>query len=144
MRVPGLRGTALGRNLAEGLTGAGERVALGVDQALDFKHQFDIAAAIEALAGSALVGLELGKLRLPKAQDIGFDAADAGYIANLEVEAVGDGGVFSRARFVGSCVAIVTGWKTPRGEGRLRSRGSIGQNLHRVWSKIRSNCGQGA
>jgi hypothetical protein len=63
-----------------------------VDQPLDFQGQFHIAAAVKPLAGSALVGFELGKLRLPEAQDIGFDAADARHIANLEVEAVGDRG----------------------------------------------------
>ena len=76
--------------LFQSLTGAGEGVALGVDQVLDLQDQFNISAAIEPLTGSAFVGLELGKLRLPKAQDIGFEAADAGHIADLEVEAVGD------------------------------------------------------
>jgi hypothetical protein len=43
---------------------------------------------VEPLAGSALVGFKLRKLRLPKAQDIGFNFADSGYIADLEVETV--------------------------------------------------------
>ena len=43
--------------LAEGLAGAGERVSLGMDEALDFQQQFNIAAAVKALASSALVGL---------------------------------------------------------------------------------------
>ncbi len=63
-----------------------------MDEALDLENLFDIAATIEALAGSALVGLELGELGLPKAQDIGLEAADPCDIANLEVEAVGDDG----------------------------------------------------
>ena len=79
-------------SLLQCLTRAGERIALGVDQVLDLQGQFNVMAAVEALAGAALFGFELGKLRLPKAQDIGFDAADASHIANLEVKAVGDYG----------------------------------------------------
>ena len=47
-----------------------------MDEAFDLENLFDIAAAVEALAGSALVRLELGELGLPKAQDIGLEAAD--------------------------------------------------------------------
>ena len=79
----------VGRELAESLAGAGDGSSLAVDQALDFQNQFNVAAAVEALAGSALGGLELGELRLPEAQDVGLEVDDAGYIANLEVEAVG-------------------------------------------------------
>jgi hypothetical protein len=86
------RGSFAGVGLLQRLTGAGEGVALGVDQVLDLQDQFNIFAAIESLAGSTFVGLEQGKQRLPKAQDIGFEAADAGYIADFEVEAVGDFG----------------------------------------------------
>ena len=75
----------------ESLAGASECVALGVDEALDLENQLNFAAAIEALAGSALVGFELGKLRLPEAEDVGFELANPGDIANLEVEAIGDG-----------------------------------------------------
>jgi hypothetical protein len=78
-------------NLVKGLAGAGKGIPLGVDEALDFQGQFDFAAAIKALAGSAFVGLELGELCLPEAKDVGFKLADAGYVANLEVETVGDG-----------------------------------------------------
>jgi len=83
---------AVSLSLFESLTGAGERIALSVDQVLNFQSQLYVAAAIKPLAGSALIGFELRKLRLPKAQDISFDAADASDIANLEVEAVGDRG----------------------------------------------------
>ena len=79
-------------SLLESLTGARERIALGVNQVLDLQGQLNITTAVKPLAGSAFVGFELGKLRLPKTQDIGFEAADAGHIANLEVEAVGDRG----------------------------------------------------
>ena len=37
----------------------------------------DIATAVEALAGSAFMRLELGKLALPEAQNIGGDIAEA-------------------------------------------------------------------
>jgi len=74
------------------LSCAGERITLGVDEALDFQNHLDVAAAIEALAGSALIGFELGKLRLPKAQDVCLKAADACDIADFEIETVGDGG----------------------------------------------------
>jgi hypothetical protein len=63
-----------------------------VDQVFYLQGQLDVAAAVKALAGSALVGLELGKLRLPKAQDVGLELADAGDISNLEVETVGNRG----------------------------------------------------
>jgi len=98
-RQPGLRirlqfrlGSMLAVALLEGLTSARERIALGVDQVLDLQSQLDIMTPIKPLAGSAFVGFELRKLRLPKTQDISFDFADAGHIANLEVEAVGDCG----------------------------------------------------
>ena len=74
--------------LLEGLACARERIALGVDQVFDLQGQLDIMTPVEPLAGSALVGFKLRKLRLPKAQDIGFNFADSGYIADLEVETV--------------------------------------------------------
>jgi hypothetical protein len=74
------------------LTGAGERVPLGVNELLDLQDQLDIAPAVKPLAGSALVGLELRELRLPKTQNVGFDLADARNVSNLEVETVGDQG----------------------------------------------------
>ena len=61
-----------------------------MNQLLDLQGQFYVPAAIKPLTGTALVGLELGKLRLPKAQYISLDAANAGHVANLEIEAVGD------------------------------------------------------
>ena len=78
--------------LLQCLTRAGERVALIVDQILDLQNKLNIFAAIEALSGAAFFRVELGKLCLPKAQDIGFDTADTRHIANLEVKAVGDQG----------------------------------------------------
>ena len=58
--------------LFKGLASTGEGVAFFVDKALDFKDQFDFATAIEALAGPALVGLELRELGLPEAKNISF------------------------------------------------------------------------
>jgi hypothetical protein len=91
-------------NLVQGLAGAGKRVSLSVDQAFDLQGQLNVATAVKALAGSAFVGLELGKLRLPKAQDVGLELADAGHISNLEVETVGD-----RGRVEGALVGKLRG-----------------------------------
>jgi hypothetical protein len=85
-----LRGLSTAADLIEDLAGAGDGVSLGVDEALDLKNEFDFATAIETLAGAALVGLELGELGFPKAKDVGFEFADAGDVANFEVETVGD------------------------------------------------------
>ena len=74
----------------EGLAGAGDGVALVVKQGLDPQGHLNIAAAVKALAGAALVGLELGKLALPKTQNVGRDLAQLGYFADAEVELVGD------------------------------------------------------
>ena len=87
-RQAGLLGAA---DLAEGMACAGECVAFAVDEALDFKSSFDVAAPVEALAGSTFAGLELGKLRLPEAEDVGFDAADASDVADFEIETVWNG-----------------------------------------------------
>ena len=76
--------------LFKGLASTGEGVAFFVDKALDFKDQFDFATAIEALAGAAFVGFELGELRFPKAQDVGLKATDFRDIANLEIKAIRD------------------------------------------------------
>jgi len=70
--------TVLAMALLQGLACASERIALGVDQVLDLQGQLDVVTPIKPLAGSAFVGFQLRKLRLPKAQDIGFDFADNG------------------------------------------------------------------
>ena len=94
----GLRtGAAAVDPIGENLASAGQGVTLGVDQALDFEGQFNVATAVKTLAGTALVGLELGKLRFPEAQDVGFDTAEACDIANLEVETVRDRGLVRNA-----------------------------------------------
>jgi hypothetical protein len=74
------------------LASARERVPLSVNKAPDFEREFNLAAPIEALAGSTFVGLELGKLSFPETKDVWFDSADAGYIPDLEVQAIRDVG----------------------------------------------------
>jgi hypothetical protein len=76
----------------EGLAGARERVSLSVNKAFDFERKLYLATPIEALAGSALVGLELGKLGFPETKDVWFDSADTGDIPDLEVQAIRDVG----------------------------------------------------
>lgn len=85
-----------GRNPLKGLTRAGERESLVVDELLDGQRDFHVTAAIQPLARTALVGFELGEPGLPEAQNVGLYLADARNIANLEIETVGDGGLTSR------------------------------------------------
>src|SRR5580698_6826917 len=61
---------------------------LVVEQFLDVQHIFHVTLAVHALAGAALYRLQLGKLRLPKAQDIGWQLAQAGDFSDAEVELV--------------------------------------------------------
>jgi len=86
--VGGVFGFGLG---LEDLAGAGDGVALVVEEALDVEGHLDVALAVEALAGASLVGLELGEFSLPEAQNIGRNIAEAGYVADAEVELVRDG-----------------------------------------------------
>jgi hypothetical protein len=74
----------------EDLAGAGYGVALVIEEALDAEGHLDIAFAIEALSGAALVRLELRELALPEAQDVGGDIAESGDFADAEVELVRD------------------------------------------------------
>jgi len=76
----------------ENLPGAGDGVALVVEEALDAQSHFNIAAAVETLAGAALVGFELRKLALPEAQDIGWNVAELGDFTDTEVKLVRDVG----------------------------------------------------
>jgi len=79
---------AWARSCFELLPGSGQCVAFIMDQLLDAQRQLDFATAVEPLSGAALVGLEVGKLRLPEAENIRLDAADAGNLADPEVEPV--------------------------------------------------------
>jgi hypothetical protein len=74
----------------EDLAGSGDGVALVVEEGLDAEGHLDVSATVEALAGAAFVGLELGELALPEAEDIGGDLAQSGYLADAEVELVRD------------------------------------------------------
>lgn len=67
---------------------AGNRKFLIVKQALDLKHQFHIALAIKPLSRATLVWLQLRKFRLPKAQHVRWQRAQASYVANAEVKLV--------------------------------------------------------
>ena len=111
--------------------GTGQRIALDVDQMLDPQSKFHVAAAVKTLARAALVGFELGKLRLPKAQDIGLDSAKFRHVANLEVEAVGD-----RGRVKGAFFGLLQSHSQGGGETafwrRPRSRWIIGHSLHQL------------
>ncbi len=72
------------------MAGPGNGVAFVVEQPLDPKSHLHVAFAVEALPGSALIGLELRKLGLPKAQHIRLDRTQAGDIANAEVKLIRD------------------------------------------------------
>ena len=76
----------------EDLAGAGDRIALFVEEALDAEGHLDVAFAIEALSGTAFVRLELWELALPEAKDVGGDIAEFGDFADAEVELVRDVG----------------------------------------------------
>jgi hypothetical protein len=76
----------------ERLAGSGNGVALSVHQPLDLQGQFHLSSAVKTLTGSTFIRLELGKLRFPKTKDVRLDAAQARYVANLEVQPIGDDG----------------------------------------------------
>ena len=74
------------------LTGSGDSVALVVKERLDVEGGFYVTTAIESLTGAAFVWLELRKLTLPEAQDIGWNVAELRDLADAEVEFVRDVG----------------------------------------------------
>ena len=69
----------------EDLARAGNGVTLVVEETLNPQRHLDVAAAIEALAGTAFVRLELGELALPEAKDVGRDITESGNFADAEV-----------------------------------------------------------
>jgi hypothetical protein len=98
-RIDGLRGVVDGESelgffvselCLEDLPGAGDGVALVVEEAFDSQCHLNVAAAIEALAGAAFVGLELRELALPEAKDVGWNVAEPSDFADAEVEFVRD------------------------------------------------------
>ena len=74
--------------LLQSLSCAGERVPLLVNQVFDSESDLNVPPPVKPLPRSALVGLQLRKLRLPESQHIRLHAADSGHIANLEIETV--------------------------------------------------------
>ena len=89
--------------MAKNRAGASERVALRVNEALDLHRHLHVAAAIEPLAGSAFIRLELGKLRLPKSEDVCLHAAELSDISNFEVKTIRDRRWLVGALPVGLC-----------------------------------------
>jgi hypothetical protein len=77
-----------------------DRESLFVEKLLDAQDAFDILAAIHALAGAALDGLELGKFRLPKTQNVSRKLAEFGHFANAKIQLLRD---FDFRAFFGFC-----------------------------------------
>jgi hypothetical protein len=130
--------------LIESLAGTGEGVSLGMNEALDFKDELNVAAAVKALAGSTFVGLELGKLRLPEAEDIRLEVEDSGNVANFEVEAVGD----CRSGIEGACVSELGSHRENAEATAIEAEASV-YAKYRPWiapGSVQSgrNCGRGA
>ncbi len=67
-----------------------QRVSFGVDKPLDLQRQLHVAPTVKPLAGSALIGFELRKLRFPESKDVSFHPANPSNISDLEVETVWD------------------------------------------------------
>ena len=93
--------SALAMALFQRLPCAHQRVSFLVNQALDLQRHLHIAPPVKPLSGSALVGLELRKLRLPEPKNIGFHFANAGHVSNLEVETVRNRGRICSNAFAG-------------------------------------------
>jgi hypothetical protein len=74
----------------EDLPGAGNGISLAIEEAFDAQRHFNVATAIETLAGAAFVRFELRKLALPEAEDVGGNVAEFGDFTDAEVELVRD------------------------------------------------------
>jgi hypothetical protein len=74
----------------ENLAGSGDGVSLVVEEALDAQSHFDVAAAVETLAGATFVRFELRELTLPETENVGGDVAEFSDLADAEVELVRD------------------------------------------------------
>src|ERR1700759_1014541 len=96
----------------EHLPRAGNGVAFAVEKTLDAQRHFDVASAIETLAGAPLVGLELRKLALPETQDVGRNVAEPGNLTDAEVEFVRDIRPGRRGRLA-DLLMLCHGRKTP-------------------------------
>src|SRR5947207_13381393 len=64
--------------LAQAAFGAGDGVALGVEEAADLEQRLDVLAAVEAMPGARLAGPQDAELALPVAQHGGLDADQIG------------------------------------------------------------------
>jgi hypothetical protein len=104
----------------EDLARAGDGVSLVVEEAADAHGEFDIALAIEALAGAAFVGAHLREFGFPETQDIGFDTAEARDFADAEIKLVGNDGFVA-----GTALGCVFGHRLLRELPRFSGR-SIG------------------
>lgn len=78
--------------LAEMFAGAFDGEALLVEEAFDFEDEFDVFAAVLALVGAGFFGAEAVELGFPIAEDVGFNAGEAGDLAYFEIELIGDVG----------------------------------------------------
>jgi hypothetical protein len=108
----GQNGLALGGSSVsfQLFSGAGDGVALFVEELLDEQHAFDVAAAVHALTGAALVGLELREFCLPEAKYVGWELAEFGNFTDPEVDLVRDQdliGLRFAAPFLGCCAHVV-------------------------------------
>jgi len=68
-----------------------------MNELLDAECDVELTAPIKALSGATLVGLELGELGLPESEDVGFDSAEPGDVADAVIKPVGNLGLRSDA-----------------------------------------------
>ena len=116
----------------EDLTGTGDSVALVVEEALDTKGHFDVAAAIETLACAAFVRLELREFALPESENISGNVTEFSDFADAEVELVRDIGPGGRGRFADWLVlrhARSSGTAFPAGVAYHTAAASIGHSF---------------
>lgn len=119
----------------EDLPGAGDGVALVVEETLDAQGHFDVATSIEALAGAAFVRLELRELALPEAKDVGGDVAEFGNLTDAKVELVRDVGPGGWGGFADWLVlrhARSSGTACPAGVAYRSAAASIGHSVGMV------------
>jgi len=81
--------------------------AVLIQQLLDAKNVFHVAAPVHALTSAAFYGLELWKFSLPEAENVGRQSAEACDFPYTEVEFVGNDNVvrvpgFSRGFLLGA------------------------------------------
>src|SRR6266576_2515297 len=97
------------------LSGAVDRVLLGVEQMLDEKNQLDLLALIDAIPRSVLRRNEKAKLTLPVAQDVRLETGEIADLANREELLNGIGRVAHAScserssRVISSCAASLAG-----------------------------------